>query len=213
MTFVEKHRVFVGGLWEEMGKLQFDFLVSRGLRPHHHFLDVGCGCLRGGRHYIQFLDEGHYCRLDISSDMLDAALNIELPRYNLAHKKPVLLQSGEFGFSRFGRLFDFAIAQSVFTHIPIESINQCLTNIGKVLKPGAKFYATIFECPKGYPKEKPFLHPKIDGPDFESYSDRDPYHYEFGSVAGAGTAAGLKATYIGEWKHPRDQRMVVFEKL
>lgn len=38
----------VGGDWEKIGKLQFEFLVSRGLRPHHRMLDIGCGTLRGG---------------------------------------------------------------------------------------------------------------------------------------------------------------------
>jgi len=43
-----KHRQAIGGLWEEMGKLQFDYLISQKLMPHHQFLDVGCGSLRGG---------------------------------------------------------------------------------------------------------------------------------------------------------------------
>jgi hypothetical protein len=42
------HREYVGGLWEAMGKLQFDFLISRGLKPEHVFLDIACGPLRGG---------------------------------------------------------------------------------------------------------------------------------------------------------------------
>src|ERR1700678_1283527 len=42
------HREYVGGLWEVIGKLQFDFLISRGLKPEHVFLDIACGPLRGG---------------------------------------------------------------------------------------------------------------------------------------------------------------------
>jgi hypothetical protein len=47
---VEKlgHRNYVGGMWEEIGKLQFDFLVQQGLKPSHCFLDIGCGSFRGG---------------------------------------------------------------------------------------------------------------------------------------------------------------------
>ena len=45
----EGHREFVGGIWEVMGKLQFDFLVKQGLRPNHVFLDIACGSLRAGR--------------------------------------------------------------------------------------------------------------------------------------------------------------------
>ena len=29
------HREAVGGLWEEMGRLQFDFVANQGLKPDH----------------------------------------------------------------------------------------------------------------------------------------------------------------------------------
>ncbi len=38
----------VGGLWDEIGQLQFDFLRAKGLLPRHKLLDFGCGSLRGG---------------------------------------------------------------------------------------------------------------------------------------------------------------------
>ncbi|MGG6294672.1 hypothetical protein ACQ4M4_09620 [Leptolyngbya sp. AN02str] len=41
-----KHRQFIGGLWEELGQLQFDFLKENGLLPEHRLLDMGCGSLR-----------------------------------------------------------------------------------------------------------------------------------------------------------------------
>ncbi len=42
------HRDMVGGMWEEIGRLQFEFLRARGLKPSHRLLDIGCGSLRGG---------------------------------------------------------------------------------------------------------------------------------------------------------------------
>ena len=41
-----KHRESVGGMWDEIGCLQFEFLKKQGLLPEHKFLDVGCGSLR-----------------------------------------------------------------------------------------------------------------------------------------------------------------------
>jgi hypothetical protein len=41
------HRESVGGLWDEIGCPQLDFLVEQGLRPHDVLLDVACGSLRG----------------------------------------------------------------------------------------------------------------------------------------------------------------------
>jgi len=44
----EVHRNFVGGMWDEIGDLQFGFMVKNGLRMNSNLLDIGCGCLRGG---------------------------------------------------------------------------------------------------------------------------------------------------------------------
>ena len=38
-----EHRAAVGGLWDELGRLQCDFMISAGLLPDHQFIDVGCG--------------------------------------------------------------------------------------------------------------------------------------------------------------------------
>src|SRR5205807_6035012 len=59
------HRAIVGGAWEEIGRLQFEFLTGNGLKPHHRLLDVGCGALRGGLHFIRYLDEGNYVGVDL----------------------------------------------------------------------------------------------------------------------------------------------------
>ena len=43
----KEHRAFVGGLWEEVGQLQFEFLRAQGLLPEHKLVDVGCRAMRG----------------------------------------------------------------------------------------------------------------------------------------------------------------------
>ena len=30
----------VGGMWQEIGELQFNFLLSQGLKPTDYFLDI-----------------------------------------------------------------------------------------------------------------------------------------------------------------------------
>lgn len=52
------NRGSVGGLWEEMGQRQLEFLVEQGLGPCDDLLDVGCGSLRGGVHFIRYLEQG-----------------------------------------------------------------------------------------------------------------------------------------------------------
>ena len=69
----ELHREEVGGLWDKIGKLQFDFLKKMGLRSEHYFLDVGCGSLRGGIHFINYLEPSRYFGIDKNNELLDAA--------------------------------------------------------------------------------------------------------------------------------------------
>src|SRR5215472_262077 len=78
-----RHRECVGGLWEEVGQLQLDFLVAQGLMPHHRLLDIGCGSLRGGVKLIRYLCAGHYAGIDLHESLLNAGYEIELAREGL----------------------------------------------------------------------------------------------------------------------------------
>ena len=61
-----KHRQVVGGMWDEIGTLQFEFLQGRGLQPDDLLLDVGCGSLRGGVRFVEYLNPSRYFGIDIS---------------------------------------------------------------------------------------------------------------------------------------------------
>ena len=67
------HRGYVGGMWEEIGKVQIDFMVGQGLRPDDVFVDVACGSLRAGRHFISYLDPANYLGLDVRTRAFHAA--------------------------------------------------------------------------------------------------------------------------------------------
>jgi SAM-dependent methyltransferase len=101
------HRNIVGGMWEEIGRLQFDFLVEKGLKTDCYFLDVGCGSLRGGVHFIRYLEPGHYFGIDKSKELLDAGRNVELKRYNLLEQNPILIQMDNFRTPDLARIFCF----------------------------------------------------------------------------------------------------------
>lgn len=205
------HRNAVGGMWEEIGKLQFEFLVAQGLKPSHYLLDVGCGSLRGGSHFIRYLEAGHYFGIDQSQEILEAGRNIELVNQNLLGKKPVLVQMGDFEFPSLNQQFDFALAQSVFTHLPLNNIIRCMMKMEKVLVRGGRFYATIFENPRGKLNLDPIVRSKAEGQDF-TYFDKDCFHYDVETFRWICQGTSLSAKYIGEWNHPRDQMMLVFEK-
>ncbi|MEJ5992468.1 class I SAM-dependent methyltransferase [Ramlibacter sp. PS3R-8] len=200
-----EHRGWVGGLWEEMGRLQLEFLRSQGLQPHHSLLDVGCGALRGGIRFVEFLEPGQYAGLDINQSLINAGYH-ELELAGLELKQARLLVDPEFNVSRFGTQFDFVIAQSVFSHLPVNHICECLLNVAKVLKPDGRFFATFFEAPHPVHVE-PITH--APGGVVTRYG-KDPFHYSVAEFQWMADNCGLAVRHIGDWSHPRDQRMLVF---
>lgn len=73
-----RHREMIGGMWEELGRLQHDFLIAQGLRPHHRLIDIGCGSLRAGVPLARYLEPAHYYGIDISPELLRAGLEREI---------------------------------------------------------------------------------------------------------------------------------------
>ncbi len=200
-----EHRKFVGGMWDEIGKLQIEFLKAEGLLPHHRLLDVGCGSLRGGVRFVRYLDRGNYYGLDINASLIEAGKE-ELAQQGLVGKQPNLLVNDKFEMARFGVSFDYAIAVSVFTHLYMNHIARCLVETSKVLKPEGKLFATFFEAPSPVHLE-PVEHDP--GGVITNY-DADPFHYSLSETERLSEAAGLSVEYLGDWGHPRDQRMLCF---
>jgi len=136
----------IGGQWEQIGKLQFNFLIVKGLIPGHKMLDIGCGTLRGGLHFIRHLNSGNYTGIDISPEAIKYANKVVINE-GLVNKQPTLILNVEKNL-KFEKLpsksFDFIIAQSVFTHLKPEHIEECFANIHKVMKNGTVFYFTYF---------------------------------------------------------------------
>src|SRR3954453_12915254 len=81
-----RHREVGGGEWETIGRLQFEFLQREGLEPRHHLLDVGCGSLRGGVHFVRYLDPQHYFGIDMNESLLTAGYEIELANAGLCSR-------------------------------------------------------------------------------------------------------------------------------
>jgi SAM-dependent methyltransferase len=201
------HRQAVGGLWDVMGKLQLDFLVEQGLQPHHYLVDVGCGSLRGGIHFVRYLEPGHYFGLDISGRLLSAGRS-ELKRAGLSGRDATLLKDEGFHFGHFDRQFDFAIAQSVFTHLPLNVIMRCVSEMETALLPGGRFFATFFESGDRRLGIEPI--PQLD--DVVTYCDSDPFYYDPDVFRWVVDGSSLDYEYIGAWGHPRNQKMLLLTR-
>jgi SAM-dependent methyltransferase len=203
------HRGQVGGQWEKIGALQFQFLVDEGLAPHHHLLDVGCGSLRGGVHFIKYLDDGRYFGIDKSAELL-AAGRTELERRELTGKQPTLVQREDFVSADLGQSFDFAVAQSVFTHLTFNTIMRCVAEVDRSLAPGGRFYATFFNNPG--PRLRTESIPIRTDLALDVQVDSDPFYYDPSIFSWLCEGSDLECEYRGEWGHPRLQQMLVFTK-
>lgn len=203
-----QHRNMVGGAWDQIGQLQFEFLKTQGLQPWHTLLDIGCGSLRGGVHFVRYLDPGKYFGIDINESLLAAGYEIELRQAGLQDRLPRqnLRCTGNFEVGLFEVQFDFALAQSLFTHLTFNRIRQCLERLADHMKPGGAFFATFFELPQGIPAYLPEEH--CGG--IITHDVDDPYHYRFEDLKYAAAGLPWEVRYIGDWRHPRDQRMAAF---
>jgi len=118
----------------------------------------------------------------------------------VSEKRPEFVISDRFEFERFSKRPDFCIAQSLFTHLSPSDIKLCLSNLGSFAQSGCRLYATFFEArwPKLYAFTASHSHARF------AYTRRQ--------MLALGRNAGWSAEYIGDWKHPRAQQMVLYTK-
>ncbi len=190
------HREYVGGMWEEIGQLQFDFLVQQGLKPVHCLLDIGCGSLRGGVHFIRYLDCGNYLGIDKEDKLIQLGIEKELGWPLNNEKKPEFVVSPAFEFRKFSKRPQFAIAQSLFTHLNPADIRLCLSNLREFVEERHVFFAT-------------FLNGDSTQNQSTSHS-RVNFYYSPEEMGSFGREAGWEATYTGNWNHPRSQVMMKY---
>lgn len=169
--------------WLALGKMQFDYLLEHGLRPAHRMLEIGCGNLRAGWRFIEYLDVGHYYGVDISPDILFDAQRVLVER-GLQAKLPVLtpVRDLKLGFLP-DEHFDVVHAHSVFSHSPLSVIDECLGQVGRVMKPDGWFDFT-FDRTEG--KEYHVL-----GEDF---------YYRTQTLVRLAESHGLEARSMDDWE-------------
>ncbi|OLT28331.1 methyltransferase [Nocardiopsis sp. CNR-923] len=169
--------------WLALGRMQFDYLVEHGLRPEHRLLDIGCGNLRAGWHIIAYLDEGGYYGIDISPDIMIEAKKA-LVEHGLQAKLPHLTVTRDLTFDFLpDNHFDVVHAHSVFSHSPIEVIDQCLAHVGRVLAPGG-FFDFTFDRTEGT----------------EHHVLREDFYYRTGTLLSLAERHGLAARLMEDWE-------------
>jgi SAM-dependent methyltransferase len=177
--------------WLKIGQMQFDYLVSHGLKPGMRMLEIGCGNLRAGRLFIEHLDAGDYYGIDISPDILLAAQRT-LAEAHLQHKLPhlTLVQDLKLEFLPAGN-FDVVHAHSVFSHCPIEVIDECLAHVDRVMKPDG-FFDFTFDRTEGA----------------EHHVLREDFYYRTETLVALAGRHGLTGQLMNDWEelpHPQSK--------
>ena len=148
-------------MWESLGDWQMDSLKKLGLLPDHKLLDVGCGPLRFGTYAISYLTEGNYFGVEVWEPYVKLGKRI-LEEFKIT-KQYTMKIDRDFDYEVFGEKFEFAIAQSVVTHLSVHQIDKLLNTLKKVMKSGGVFLFTYinnrFPYSVYYEMEEPMITP------------------------------------------------------
>lgn len=185
-------------LWDDLGSWQLDALRKVGMQPHHRLLDVGCGAMRLGINAVEYLDDGNYFGIDAFPPYIDAARELAV-RLSIK-KKFSLLASGDFAFDQFQTSFDYANAQSVFTHLSGTECDRCMAAIRRVMKPGGIF---LFTYLIGAPRTQGLLYGAVQP--MRRFAMTDPEYF-----AKLGKRHGATFEKVGI-PHPTGQHVAVFQ--
>ena len=178
--------------WLEIGQMQFDYLVQHGLQPGDRMLEIGCGNLRAGRLFIEYLDPGNYYGLDISPDiLLEAQSTIE--QFGLQPKLPhlTLVRDLKLEFLPTNQ-FTVVHAHSVFSHSPIEVIDECLAHVGRVMRRDGVF---------------DFTFDRTEGAEHQVL--REDFYYRTETLIALAGKHGLDAEFMDDWEElPHQQSKI-----
>lgn len=177
--------------WLKLGQMQFDYLMGHGLKPDMRMLEIGCGNLRAGRLFIGYLNAGNYYGTDISPDILLAAADT-VAEFGLQDKRPYLTVVRDMSLAFLpGGYFDVVHAHSVFSHSPIEVIDQCLAHVGRIMAADG-FLDFTFDRTDG--AEHQVLH--------------EDFYYRTETLIALAAKHGLAARYMDDWDatgHPQSK--------
>lgn len=191
------HRRYVGGDWGLVGRQQFELLLREGVQPNDVVLDIACGSFRLGVHLIPYLEPGNYLGIEKEAGLIEAGKRDELGAELVAERRPELVVSDSFEFERFGRRPTYAIARSLFTHLPAPVILDCLGKLRPVIADDGLFLASFFES------RLPSLNPKRP-------HAHQSFRYTRARMLAFGEETGWRSEYLGRWAEDDSQVYVRF---
>lgn len=186
------YRAYVGPPqdYDLVSAMSFNLLTTLGVRQHHRVLDIGCGSLRNGRLLIPYLNVGNYTGIEPNIWLVKDGIANELGRDLVRIKKPVFVAGDSMRHVAEDVKFDYAIAQSIFSHCGIDLITGWLKDVAKHLQPTGIFLATFL----------------VGDVDFEGHGWIYPGCVQFrpATMHALAAEAGLRLV-ITDWFHPRQK--------
>ena len=141
-----QYRAYVGPPedYDLVAAMAFNLLTTLGLRQHHSLLDVGCGSLRIGRLLIPYLNRGKYFGVEPNEWLVADGIKRELGETLVQIKRPTFFFSDSPDRIAQAKIaFDFALAQSIFSHCGLDLIKGWLSTISRSLAQDGVLVATF----------------------------------------------------------------------
>lgn len=186
-----QYRAYVGPPedYDLIAAMAFNLLTTLGLRQHHSVLDIGCGSLRIGRLLIPYLNRGKYFGVEPNEWLVAEGIKRELGETLVQIKRPTFFFSDSPNtIAQANTVFDFVLAQSIFSHCGLDLIKGWLSAISHSLAKNGALVATFLigeeDCTK-----TGWIYPEC-------------VNYRPTTVEGAANEVNLRFEIL-DWKHPR----------
>jgi SAM-dependent methyltransferase len=186
-----QYRAYVGPPedYDLIAAMTFNLLTTLGLRQHHSVLDVGCGSLRIGRLLIPYLNQGKYFGVEPNEWLVDEGIRRELGKSLLEIKRPTFFFSDSPNTIAQAKVaFNFALAQSIFSHSGLDLVRGWLSAIGVSLAQDGALVATFLIGEEDSARTG-WIYP-------------DCVNYRPLTLERAAAEANLRFEIL-DWKHPR----------
>jgi SAM-dependent methyltransferase len=185
------YRAYVGPPedYDLIAAMTFNLLTTLGLRQHHSLLDVGCGSLRIGRLLIPYLNQAKYFGVEPNEWLVEEGIKRELGEALVQIKRPTFFFSDSPETVAQAKVsFDFALAQSIFSHCGLDLIRGWLSAVSRSLAQDGALVATFL------PGEEDSLRTGWVYPECVNYRPA--------TLERAAAEANLRFEIL-DWKHPR----------
>ena len=141
------YRAYVGppDRYDLVAAMTFNLLTTLGLRQHHALLDVGCGSLRIGRLLIPYLNKDKYVGIEPNEWLVREGIRNEIGETLIPIKRPKFFFTDSPAVLNEMKIrFDFAVAQSIFSHCGLDLIVSWVSSIAHCLRSNGALVATFF---------------------------------------------------------------------